>query len=279
MQIGIPRETRPGETRVAATPETVKKMAASGKHARRLTSQRLEPQAWSPDGKTILATRPKVLAVLELKAIDRRSGRVRVVASGSMYGFDFSPKGDELVYSQAPVATGQGPCGDQFDLYVTKLSGGTPTRLTHDGLDAFPVWGPSGIAFSRFPAGATIQDCSAPGIWTIDPDGSHVRPVISRAPEELASNDLFGLQPLAWLDDDHILTGIRTNAGMMGAVVDTRTHRLRKLDDFANEASSDGRFAVGGGGNDQVVHLAVVRVSDGHRVLFRKNACCPSWNR
>jgi NAD(P) transhydrogenase subunit alpha len=33
MQIGIPRETRPGETRVAATPETVKKYAASGKHA------------------------------------------------------------------------------------------------------------------------------------------------------------------------------------------------------------------------------------------------------
>src|SRR5438552_13065326 len=33
MQIGIPRETRAGETRVAATPETVKKMAASGKHA------------------------------------------------------------------------------------------------------------------------------------------------------------------------------------------------------------------------------------------------------
>ncbi len=32
MLIGIPRESRPGETRVAATPETVKKMAASGKH-------------------------------------------------------------------------------------------------------------------------------------------------------------------------------------------------------------------------------------------------------
>ena len=32
MIIGIPRETRPGETRVAATPETVKKLAASGKH-------------------------------------------------------------------------------------------------------------------------------------------------------------------------------------------------------------------------------------------------------
>ena len=33
MQIGIPRETRAGETRVAATAETVKKMAASGKPA------------------------------------------------------------------------------------------------------------------------------------------------------------------------------------------------------------------------------------------------------
>jgi NAD(P) transhydrogenase subunit alpha len=32
MLIGIPRETRPGETRVAATPETVKKLLASGKH-------------------------------------------------------------------------------------------------------------------------------------------------------------------------------------------------------------------------------------------------------
>ena len=32
MLIGIPRETRPGETRVAATPETVKKLGAGGKH-------------------------------------------------------------------------------------------------------------------------------------------------------------------------------------------------------------------------------------------------------
>lgn len=32
MQIGIPTEVRPGETRVAATPETVKKLAASGHH-------------------------------------------------------------------------------------------------------------------------------------------------------------------------------------------------------------------------------------------------------
>ena len=33
MRIGIPSETWPGETRVAATPETVKKLAAGGLHA------------------------------------------------------------------------------------------------------------------------------------------------------------------------------------------------------------------------------------------------------
>jgi NAD(P) transhydrogenase subunit alpha len=33
MQIGVPAEIRPGETRVAATPETVKKLAAGGHHA------------------------------------------------------------------------------------------------------------------------------------------------------------------------------------------------------------------------------------------------------
>jgi NAD(P) transhydrogenase subunit alpha len=33
MRIGIPAETYPGETRVAATPETVKKLAAGGRHS------------------------------------------------------------------------------------------------------------------------------------------------------------------------------------------------------------------------------------------------------
>jgi H+-translocating NAD(P) transhydrogenase subunit alpha len=33
MQIGVPAETRPGETRVAATPETVKKLATGGRHS------------------------------------------------------------------------------------------------------------------------------------------------------------------------------------------------------------------------------------------------------
>jgi NAD(P) transhydrogenase subunit alpha len=33
MRIGIPAEIYPGETRVAATPETVKKLTAGGRHS------------------------------------------------------------------------------------------------------------------------------------------------------------------------------------------------------------------------------------------------------
>jgi hypothetical protein len=254
-------------------------LTLGGSSVRRLTPERLQPQAWSPDGTTLIATRAGPLNVLELDAIDGKTGKVRVIASGSMYGFGFSPDGSRIAYSQAPVATGQGLCGDQFDIYSAKLDGSDAKRLTHDGLSAFPVWGRAGIAFSRLPEGTGLTDCSAPGIWTMNDDGSGAHAVIERAPVDLATDGLFGLQPIAWLDDRHILAGIRTNAGTLGTVVDTQTRKLRRLPDFVDAVSSDGRFAVGGGGDENIVHLAIVRLSDGHRVFRKVSACCPSWNR
>jgi WD40 repeat protein len=255
-------------------------LSVHGGHARRLTSERLHPQAWSPDGKTLIASRPATLSVLELDAIDTTTGQVRVVARGSVYGFSFSPDGEKMVYSSAPVATGQGLCGDQFDLYVTKVSGGKSTRLTHDGVSAFPVWGPAGIAYTRIPDDIDPQSaCSAPGIWTMKDDGSDAQPVIARAPLLLSQDGLFGLQPLGWVDDSHILAGIRTNAGTLGTVLNVRTRKLHAIRDFANTVSSDGRYSVGGGGDGQLVHLSIVRLSDLHRIFRKVSACCPSWNR
>jgi hypothetical protein len=254
-------------------------VALGGSSARRLTADRLQPQAWSPDGTTLIATRAGPLNVLELDAVDGKTGKVRVLASGSMYGFSFSPDGSRIAYSGAPVATGQGLCGDQFDIYSAKLDGSDAKRLTRDGVSAFPVWGPAGIAYSRMPEGTSLTDCSAPGIWTMNDDGSGEHAVIERAPVDLATDGLFGLQAIGWLDDRHILAGIRTNAGTLGAVVDTQTRKLRRLPDFVDAVSSDGRFAVGGGGDEDIVHLAIVRLSDGHRVFRKVSACCPSWNR
>ena len=226
-----------------------------------------------------VAARPAVTSA-PLDAIDTTSGKVRVVASGSVFGFSFSPDGDKMVYASAPVATGQGLCGDQVDLYSTKISGGKATQLTHDGVSAFPVWGPAGIAYARIPDDIDVQSaCSAPGIWTMKDDGSDARPVIARAPLLLAEDGLYGLEPLAWLDTSHILAGIRTNSGTLGTIVDVKTRKLRAIRDFAETVSSDGRYSVGGGGDGQHVHLSIVRLSDLHNIFRKVGACCPSWNR
>jgi hypothetical protein len=255
-------------------------VSAHGSQAHRLTPERLRPLEWSPDGTTLFASRAAPLSVLELDAVDGASGKVRIVASGSLYGFSFSPDGSKLVYSKAPVATGRGVCGDQFDLYVTKVSGGNSTRLTHDGVSAFPVWGPAGIAYTRLPDDIDPEtSCSAPGIWTMNDDGSDAKAVIDRAPLLLSQDGLFGLQPLAWLDDSHILAGIRTGSGTLGTVLNVQTRKLHAIRDFADTVSSDGRYSVGSGGDGQTVHLSIVRLSDLHRIFRTVDACCPSWNR
>ena len=253
-------------------------VSSDGKKMRRLTAApRLRPQAWSPDSKKLYVTATVGQSVVELAAIDRDSGRLQTIARGSLYGLDTSPDGTQIVYSRAPQATEQGICGDQFDLYVAKLDGSDAKRITHDGLSAFPVWGPNGIAFSHFPTGGSVADCGSPGIWTIDPDGSNRKAVIGRAPDSITLLGFYGFQPLAWLDDSHLLVGLRGESGNEGAVLDTGSKKLRRLNEFADEASSDGRFSVGSSGDESAI--AIVRLADGHRVLRVKGFCCPDWNR
>ncbi len=67
MQIGVPAETRAGETRVAATPETVKKLVAGGRH-RVLVQASAGVKASIPDaefeaaGATVVASAEEVYA-------------------------------------------------------------------------------------------------------------------------------------------------------------------------------------------------------------------------
>jgi hypothetical protein len=271
--------TPDGKAVAVRRPEGIYLVSTHGGSPRKLTSQRLEPRGWSPDGKTLVATKSTSLAVVALMLIDRATGKVRTLARGSLYGFDFSPKGDQLAYSRAPQATEAGICGDLMDLYIADVAGGKPTQLTHNGFSAFPVWGPSKIAFSRFPQSFDIQDCAAPGIWTVDPKpGSKPDAIIARAPNELSVSGDYGLQPIDWLDDGHLLVGVRTQFGNQGAELDAGNGKLRQIKDYAQEGSRDGRFYVGSGG-EEGVDLTIVRVSDGKRIFRRMNACCPDWNR
>jgi hypothetical protein len=253
-------------------------VSSDGKQSSRLTaSPKLRPQAWSADSSTLYATVASDQAVVELDAIDRDSGKVHVVTRGSLYGLDASPDGKQLVYSRAPVATDQGICGDQFDLYVSKLDGSGAKRITSDGVSAFPVWGRSGIAYTHFPVTQGVPDCGAAGIATIDPDGSHRKVVVDRAPDSITLLGFYGFQPLAWLGTGKLLIGLRSDSGTEGAVLDLATRKLRRLNEFADEASSDGRFSLGNSGDEN--SISIVRIADGHRIFLRKGACCPDWNR
>jgi H+-translocating NAD(P) transhydrogenase subunit alpha len=89
MLIGIPRETRPGETRVAATPDTVKKLLASGKHEAIVesgagASSSIPDAAYEAAGARIDSARAAFRADLVLKvrapAGDESSGLARGAA-------------------------------------------------------------------------------------------------------------------------------------------------------------------------------------------------------
>jgi len=91
VQIGIPAEVRPGETRVAATPETVKKLAASGHH-QLLVQSGAGVNASVPDGQftaagaTIVATASEIFerAQIVLKVRAPTSDEVSAMKSGTI---------------------------------------------------------------------------------------------------------------------------------------------------------------------------------------------------
>jgi len=263
-----------GRTIAVGRDDGIHLVSTDGKHERRLTANVFVPHAWSRDGKWIVATTANVLAV-----IDVDSGRSRVVARGPQYGISPSPDGRRLVYARAARQTRQGICGDRINLYVVALGGGAPSRLTRDGRSAFPVWGKDRIAFARLPKRLRFEDCFAPGIWTMRPDGSDLRPILARAPGAIAHFGYYGLQPVAWLEHGDLIVGVRSEWGNEAATLDADTRRLRRLGSYIDESSRDGRFVLGSGGNVKTT-ISITRVRDGRRVfVLRGNVCCPDWNR
>ena len=89
MLIGIPRETRPGETRVAATPETVKKLSASGKHSIVVESgagvaSSIPDEQYVASGATIGSAAQALGADIVLKVRGPGPGELSQMKSGAM---------------------------------------------------------------------------------------------------------------------------------------------------------------------------------------------------
>ncbi|TMM35278.1 MAG: hypothetical protein E6F93_00725 [Actinobacteria bacterium] len=275
-----------GRTVAIGRTDGIHLVSSDGKRDHHLTSAVLNPQAWSPDGKRLVA------GVAKLAVVDVDSGGVRVLAHGAFYGFGLSPDGRWLVYARAPRESVEGICGARSDLYVADVDGGSPTRLSRDGRSAFPVWGPRRIAFLRMPRRLRFYDCFAPGIWTVLADGSHRRAIVARAPRALSRQGFYGLQPVAWFGSGDLLVGVRTEWGNEAAILNPRTRQLRRLmlhsanvprhsreRYYVDKVSRDGRLALGAGGDEKIT-ISIVRIGDGRPIfIIRGSVWGPDWNR
>jgi hypothetical protein len=275
-----------GRTIAVGRADGIHLVSSDGKHDRRLTSTNLWPEAWSADGRWIVA-----VTDYSLRVVDADSGRSRLVARGVLYGFDFSPDGRRLIYGRAPRRGGDDICTARIDLYVVAVGGSQRSRLTHDGRSGFPVWGLARIAFMRLPRRSHFADCFAPGIWTMRADGSQLRARIARAPKQLSHAGYYGLQPVAWLKSGDLLVGVRSEWGEEAAVLKPSgwlrrfvlysgrgAHRTGQVF-YVDKASRDGRLALGSGGNEKTT-ISIIRLSDGQPIFTLRGAIWgPDWNR
>jgi len=261
-------------------------VSSDGKLERRLTSTNRRPEAWSDNGKWIVATTDYSLTV-----VDADSGQSRLIARGVFYGFGFSPDGRRLIYGRAPRKGGEDICTARIDLYVVPLAGGERSRLTRDGRSGFPVWGRRRIAFMRLPRRLRLDDCFAPGIWTMRRDGSNVQAIIARAPRAISRAGYYGLQPVAWLGSGSLLVGVRSEWGQEAATLDVASKRLRRIGLYSgkgahrvravfyvDKASRNGRLALGSGGNEKTT-ISIIRVRDGRPIFtLRGYVWGADWN-
>ena len=97
MRIGVPAETRPGETRVAATAETVKKLVA-GKHevlvqaGAGLASAQTDA-AYQAAGATIVDARAALAAEMVLKVNEGRPNALDMIKNGELQLIINTPSG------------------------------------------------------------------------------------------------------------------------------------------------------------------------------------------
>ena len=139
------------------------------------------------------------------------------------------PTGSSSSTRARPEATDQGICGDQFDLYVSKLDGSGAKRITSDGLSAFPVWGlvgsPSRTSPSRGAASPTAarRDRDDPARWIESQDRGRPCARLDHAP------GFYGFQPLGWLGQSKLLIGLRSDVRHRGRRARPRHRKLRRL--------------------------------------------------
>jgi len=239
--------------------------------------------AFSPDSKLIAALRGPELGKRKLVLIDVTSGTLlRTLATGYFGGFDFSPDGTELVYSQSASED----FASNTDVYRVAVAGGAAVRLTRDRVSLDPLWGPTGqIVFVKLLGAQQRKYGPKYELFLINPEGGQVKRLTNTKVGAL----LQGLTPTAWSADGRRLLAEFVGQDTSYAVtVNPRTGAQHRIGPHGEQGfvgtalSSDGLTVLGftGGFEPGPDHrVATVPYAGGNAKTLVKGGFEPDWSR
>lgn len=238
-------------------------------------------QVISPNGAWLAVTTGPLNGAQKLTLLDIATGATRTVATGYFYGASFSPDSSQLAYSRAGRQSYKAP----NDIYLAPTAGGAATNLTNDGHSAYPVWGPTQIAFSRWKlhyGPHHAESGPAYNLSVINPDGSGRRNLTNDKVPYL----LFGLTATAWSADGQRLLaqfGGQDTTHAVGVEVGTgKQHVIGPKTEFGLSGvalSSDGQTVLGAFGPPEAIGNVVTipwAATKPHVIVRKANS--PAWS-
>jgi hypothetical protein len=238
--------------------------------------------AWSPDSTMVAALRsPTYRGKRDLDVFHVRGG-VRRIATGYFRGVSFSPDSTEVVFGRAVGPINPLSPERESDLVRASVSGGAITTLTHDGVSAWPLWGPRGkIAFVERAEGEGRPYGPQTDLYLLNAAGGRVRRLTDSKVVPVAT----GLFPAVWSPSGAALVAnFFVNYREYGVVVDPRTGVRGPLgpgkleEGFAAVAvSPDGGTVFGDlpiGARDAI---ASVPITGGTPTVLVREGFSPSW--
>jgi Tol biopolymer transport system component len=206
--------------------------------------------------------------------VARADGSEKRVVAAPRFGDSFahptfSPTSDRIAAERTSGGIDRG-----VDLFVASVRGGPIMRITSDGRSADPLWGASGIAFTRSDRNGGIPRRD---IWLWKPDGGTRR---------LTRLHMW-LVPDAWTADGTKLLATELGVGNRLWAISVPSGEARPITGpvrnlFGQGLSSDGRAmlaAVGCGDSPYSLgHLERIPFFGGERRVIVRGPCRGSWS-
>jgi Tol biopolymer transport system component len=238
--------------------------------------------AWSPDSTMFAALRGGELGKRTLYVVNVESGKATKIATGYFNGVSFSPDSEEVVFG---LATNQ-YFPQKTDIVRDPVGGGPTSTLTHDGISASPLWGPTGqIVFIKQLGAKQRKYGPKNDLFLMNANGKQVKRLTHTEVNPLVQ----GLFPIAWsASGNQLLTQFGGQDTSYAVTVNPKTGAERNLSPRNSESgftgvalSADGKTVLGslGGFEGPAANLGIASIpyTGGNAKVLVKGGFNPSW--